>query len=413
MKKILICLLLVLSCLFSLVNAASKTKVEIISWQTFGDGGFLDRQKEACEAANPDIEISYITVPSSEYYTKLLTMIASGSAPDMAMLGMDWLAPYAAKGALLPLDNYIEKGFPLDDMYDSVEECLKYKGKYYALPRDTTSNVLYYNKKLFQEAELSFPTENWTWDDFLQAAKTLTKTDKSGRTIQWGFFFDIYPDGWYHWLLSNGTSFINQDFTQSTMNTPKVIETLQFLADLKLKHKVAPDAGQAKELGGSEGVFKSQRAAMYIGGVSRSYRFAEVPELEWDIAPIPYRTAKVSRVWSNLWVVPKGTKKMNAVWKVLSFYSGPQGQKIAAECRYGIPAFKSIAESPAFLTPPPEHKVYFLEAFKNGKPYPVFPQGQEYRTIMDRELDLVWAGERSVEEAARRIDEQAAKLLKK
>ncbi|HBK69088.1 MAG TPA: hypothetical protein DDZ91_10635, partial [Firmicutes bacterium] len=89
------------------------------------------------------------------------------------------------------------------------------------------------------------------------------------------------------------------------MNTPKVIETLQFLADLKLKHKVAPDAGQAKELGGSEGVFKSQRAAMYIGGVSRSYRFAEVPELEWDIAPIPYRTAKVSRVWSNLWVVPK------------------------------------------------------------------------------------------------------------
>jgi hypothetical protein len=54
-----------------------------------------------------------------------------------------------------------------------------------------------------------------------------------------------------------------------------------------------------------------------------------------------------------------------------------------------------------------------LEAFKNGKPYPVFPQGQENRTIMDRELDLVWAGERSVEEAARRIDEQAAKLLKK
>jgi multiple sugar transport system substrate-binding protein len=414
-KKYILCL--VLFAIFSgsiYESAVAKTKVDVISWWSSERGGLLEALKEACEKANPDIEINYIKVPGQEYYTKLLTMVASGKVPDMAMLGNDWLAPYASKGALEPLSRLIStKKFPIEAIYPSVRECLKYKGKYYALPRDTTSNVLFYNKKLFDQAGLKYPTDNWKWADFLAAAKTLTKVDQSGKTVQWGFYFDTFADGWYHWLLTNGTSFVNSKCNRSNMTSPQVIETLKFLESLISKYKAVPDIGQVKGLAGEEGVFLSQKAAMYIGGVSRAVNFAKDPNLSWDITPIPYNKVKTSRVWTNLWVVPKGNRQLNTVWKVISFYAGPEGQKIAAKFNSGIPAFKSIAESPAFLNSVPEHKKYFLVAFDNGKKFPSFPECNEFLTIMTRELEPVWAGERSVEEAVRMIDTQTNKLFKK
>ena len=412
---LILCLVLVALVTSSVFTvAAGKTKVEVISWWSSEKGGMLDALKEECEKANPDIEINYIKVPGQEYYTKLLTMIASGDVPDMAMLGNDWLAPYASKGALEPLDRLIaSKKFPMKEIYPSVQACLKYKGKTYALPRDTTSNVLFYNKKLFDQAGVKYPSENWKWADFLAAAKTLTKVDQNGKTVQWGFYFDTYADGWYHWLLTNGTSFVNSKFNKSNMNTPQVIETLKFLSDLMIKYKVAPDVGQAHGLTGEEGVFLGQQAAMYIGGVSRAVNFAKDPNLDWDVAPIPYNKEKTSRVWTNLWVIPKGSKQPNAVWKVMSFYAGPEGQKIAAKLNSGIPSMKSIAESPVFLSGPPAHRKYFLDAFENGKPFPSFPECNEFLTIMIRELQPVWIGERSVEDAVKTIDTLANKLFVK
>lgn len=414
-KYLILCVALVAFVMSSVfVSAAAKTKVQVISWWSDEKGGMLGALKDACEKANPNIEIEYIKVPGQEYYTKLLTMIASGNVPDIAMLGNNWLAPYASKNALEPLDRLISSNkFPMKDMYPAVQGCLKYNGKIYALPRDTTGNVLYYNTKMFDQAGVKYPTANWKWSDFLAAAKALTKVE-NGKTVQWGFYFDTYADGWYHWLLTNGASFVNAKYNKSTIGSPAAVETLKFLSDLMSKYKVAPNTGEAQGLAGEEGVFLSQQTAMYIGGESRATNFYKEPKLRWDIAPIPYNKVKTSRVWTNLWVVPKGNgKRLSTIWKVLSFYGGPEGQKIAAKYNSGVPAFKSIAESPVFMSSVPAHRKYYLDAFENGKPFPSFSEGDEFLTIMIRELQPVWAGERSVEQAVKLIDAQTNKLFKK
>ncbi len=65
------------------VSVGAATTLQVASWWSFEDGSSLDEFKLAFEAANPDLKINYVQIPSSEYYTKVLTMIAGGTPPRM------------------------------------------------------------------------------------------------------------------------------------------------------------------------------------------------------------------------------------------------------------------------------------------------------------------------------------------
>ena len=65
------------------------------------------------------------------------------------------------------------------------------------------------------------------------------------------------------------------------------------------------------------------------------------PDLNWKLAMLR-RRHRPARVWSNLWIIPAGTKNPEAAWKVLSFFAGPEGQRIAGAVRSGIPAIRSV-----------------------------------------------------------------------
>lgn len=80
-----------------------------------------------------------------------------------------------------------------NSLYPVVLDALEYNGSIYAVPRDITSKVMFLNKKMFDDADVPYPNENWTWNDFREIAKKLTKKDS-----QWGFYFPKYNDGFYH-----------------------------------------------------------------------------------------------------------------------------------------------------------------------------------------------------------------------
>ena len=416
MKRFTVFLLLTLIVgLTPLVGAADKTVITVSSWWGTEAGGALDTFKQAFEAANPDIEVKYNIIPS-RYADKLLTMLAGGDAPDVAMLAMDRVAQFASKNALTSLDKYMEKSYPLDDLWDSLKPALQYKGLYYAVPRDCTTNVLYYNKQLFDEAKVKYPDATWTWQGFQDAAKKLTKRDKGGAALQYGYAFRTYSDGWYSWIVSAGGRMVNEEYTKSTMSDPAAVKAVQFLADLTTRYKtaLAMDDATAKSMGDPGDLFRTGRLAMMLQDVAASYKFAESKELRWDIAPMPLvkkGAPRANRLWTNTWALPKGAKHPEAAWRFLRFVGGPEGQKISADKHLGIPAMKSIANSPVFLDGIPEHKQVFLDSFQYGQAFPTFPEMQEYLAIYVRELDSVWTGQRKAAEACAAIDKEANSVL--
>jgi multiple sugar transport system substrate-binding protein len=141
----------------------------------------------------PDITIEQIHVPQN-YWDKVATMMAAGTPPDLMYMGYPEMALYASEGTLLPLDDYIDNDPDVNrEMYfPALMDAFKRDGKLYGISKDWNTQVLYYNKTMFDEAGLSYPDDTWTWDDFLDAAKNMTvDANDDGIVDQWGFVTDV------------------------------------------------------------------------------------------------------------------------------------------------------------------------------------------------------------------------------
>ena len=141
--------------------------------------------------------------------------------------------------------------------------------------------MINYNRALFKDAGVDYP-KDWTWDQFREVAKKLTKRDAAGNVTQYGYEvpnqnFFVQP-----WFLTNGTSPLNADWTASNMLDPKVAETLQFLHDLIHVDKVSPIPGKD--------TMDNQFMAGQVAMISRGHWIienAKKAKLDMDIANVP------------------------------------------------------------------------------------------------------------------------------
>ena len=195
---------------------------------------------KAFEEKYPDIQVEAINIPE-KYWDKLLTMFAGGTAPDVVYMNYMNLAGFADKGVLEDLMPWIEKSpdFNLPDFFPSLIKQVRYKAGLYELPKDFTTSVIYYNKDMLKEAGLKFPDANWTWDDFRNAAKALTKDkDGAGRIDQYGWdgLFDTSLNT--YWIRQNGGEIIDSD-GKAVLDSPQNIEAYQLDVDIRSRLRAA------------------------------------------------------------------------------------------------------------------------------------------------------------------------------
>jgi len=199
---------------------------------------------------NPDIEIQTLTAPYGEYPDKMLTMFAGGNAPDTMAIMDEQLGDLLVRNVLTPLDDYLN----FDDFYSqkaSVDAFL-WKGRLYTLTWTAEPIIFAYNKTLFNKAGVSYPTDDWMWSDFLEAAKKLTIRDQRGVATQFGAnVYALTAEGelsWLPYLWQNGTDMLSDNNTRQIISdNSKAIESIQWLLDLYNTHKVTPRPGEAQE----------------------------------------------------------------------------------------------------------------------------------------------------------------------
>ncbi|GGS57608.1 sugar ABC transporter substrate-binding protein [Streptomyces griseoviridis] len=226
-------------------GAEGSGKGKITFWDNNG-GVRTDIWKEIIadfEKANPDIDVEYVGIASTEYQSKVDTAIQGGGLPDVGGVGAAMLAGFAAQDALEPLDDRLA-GSPLDgrlnaDMVESLKAAGGGDGTLYSVPTSANNGVLYYRTDLFEKAGLKEPS---TWDAFYEAAEKLTDAgaNKFGYTIRGGAGSIAQAlDAMYG--QSGITSFWNADGKQTTVNDPKNVEALEKYAALYKKVTPAAD----------------------------------------------------------------------------------------------------------------------------------------------------------------------------
>ncbi len=184
------CSWLVCACFWRMPSAATEKKV---SFMVFGDPAELAAYQqlvEAFKAKHPDIQVELRHVASQgDYQKQLVTAFSAGAEPDVMLLNYRRVLQFAAQGGLEPLGPYLDKSQALHaaDLYPEALEAFQWDGKTWCVPQNISSLVVYYNRGLFDAAGVAYPAAGWTWNDFLQTARALTRDlDGDGQTDQYG-----------------------------------------------------------------------------------------------------------------------------------------------------------------------------------------------------------------------------------
>jgi multiple sugar transport system substrate-binding protein len=101
-------------------------------------------------------------------------------------------------------------------------------GHQYGVPYAADPRLFFYNKEIFDQAGIPYPTEAWTWDYFMGLAKKLTDKNHFGFVLPSTYAGRGYLD-YFTWMWNNGANVLNKDMTQATVNTPEAVEALEFV----------------------------------------------------------------------------------------------------------------------------------------------------------------------------------------
>lgn len=314
-----------------------KVTVKFSAWDEIPDEVF-----EAFNKEHPDINIDFVRIPGDDYSQKINQMVAGGTAPDVMLLYETDLPKFAKAGVILPMDDYLSKSTEIDsdDFIPAVQELNDTTDGVYGLPWCYASELLFYNKDMFDTAGVAYPTDDWTWDDYETAAKALTITDGS-KTTQWGTDALSFGGIWYA-LAGQAGDDVVKDGKLALGDGMKA--ALEFQNKLTNEDKVCPQPESGSSV---SDLFASGQAAMCLNGSWMTSVYKDV-DFNWDIVTLPKGERDYNSLHTGFYTVNAKSKNADAAWTFIEFMMGEEGQTITSEWLNNPSALKSIAAEGAY-----------------------------------------------------------------
>jgi len=369
------------------------------------------------ESEHPGVIVEHITVPGASYYAKLLTMIASTTPPDVVYMQPSNFPEFAARGGMLSLDPFVsnDPSIQLSDFYPQMLDAYRWEGKLYGLPCDSGAIVLFYNKDLFDAQNLPYPDSTWDHEKLLQVSEQLTHRDENGKVTQYGYM----PFSWECNLWQFGGKILSEDGQKCLLNEPPAVEAFQFLFDLREKYQVSPSYDIEMNYGGTLGaggeeLFKAQKLAMVEYGRWVMIHFQRLKDLNWDVAVLPKgKRQRASLVIGLGWCIPEQSRHPKEAYEFVKFMSSPRALRVTASLGLLVPARRSVAEAPDFLSLDPNHNLRaFSDSMEFGRMHPTTPQVMRILEVVREKQELIYLHQRTVEEACNEMANEIDAFIK-
>ena len=359
--------LTILLMLFLLCGCSPKDKripIQFASWGSKSEIDILKPMLADFEKQNPDIKIDFMHIPQN-YFQKIHLLFASNTAPDVIFINNLYLPIYANANLLEELT------VNQNDFYPQALEALSWNGKLYAIPRDVSNLVVFYNKDLFDRKNITYPTSEWNFDDFLKTAQKLT--DKN----TFGVSFEEDPLFYLPYLMSNGGGILPSEIEKKGSQYG-----LNFYANLRKKYHVAPLKTESASATMAQ-MFLQQKLGMYISGRWMVPKLREEADFDWDVTQFPKGTnGSIVQLDASGWAIAKSSKHKEEAQKLVNYLASlPNSEKFATSGLI-VPARKDASRSKYFLDgQKPVHSKIFLDIIETSKPTPVTV---DYREITDK-----------------------------
>lgn len=373
----------------STTAAVSKDKPVTLRYMIWNSNYTATYQKMFVEfnKENPNIKVDLQVVPWGNYWDKLMTEIAGGTAPDIFWGYMPRFPSFIDKSAVLDITDYIKKDEIDLSKYDpATVQAYTVNGKNYSIPQYFGAMGIIYNQELLKKAGIEHypsdlkwnPQDGGTFIEFLQKLTLDNKGKHPNETgfdpkniVQYGFNFidkdQVDPGQLIGLVASNGGTMMKDN---KLALDDRLKETYQFVYDLTFKYHVAPTYADI-HTGGSESKFLSGQIAVWMNGQWVMKPLKDKANFNWGIGPLPSGPAGSYTLISGQGdVIYSKTKNPDASWKLVKFMASHPAQDILAESGIVFPGYNDSI--PKFVD-------YYKNLSVNAQP---FVEGYNRQTVV-------------------------------
>lgn len=366
-----VCCLLLIILFCGCTPKDNRIIVNFASWGSKSETDILKPIIEDFEQKNPDIKINFMHIPQN-YFQKIHLLFASNTQPDVIFINNLYLPVYANAGVLAPVAGDID----LSCYEKNILKSLSWNGVLYAVPRDVSNLVIFYNKDLFNKYHVPYPRQDWTFNEFLQTAEALTRNGHFGISFEEDSLFFL------PYLMSEGGGILSDDLSKEIIESEESQNGLKFYADLRKTHHVAPRADESASATMAQ-MFLQQKIAMHLTGRWLVPKYREEADFDWDIVNFPKgRAGSTVPLDSSGWAVAAKSAHKKEAFRFVAYLSSKESIEKFTQSGLIVPARSDVENSRYFLDgKKPEHAEIFLDVIKTSKPTPV---NVNYKEVLDK-----------------------------
>jgi len=360
------------------------------------------------ESKHPNIKINLTVVTWDDFDTKMQTMIAAGTPPDVwSHWGPSGFADYVIRGLAADLTPYIERdNFDLSDFIPEVLDIYTLDGKVYGLPMLTTASFIYYNKDLFDAAGVEYPPTDWddtswTYDAFVEKCGQLTSNIDDPEMAVFGCNLGFWPNDAYAWMygqdLYPDSAYQTGFADEAYLDSDAALKGFQARQELVWDLNYMPDPAQTDAMGGGD-IFMNEKVAMHLTGGWGWWNYNEV-DFNWGAAALPYGGPdRKAVVFTDPWIMSAKTDHPDEAWEFLKYLVSPDTQRSYMELTGTPPARISLAEDWYKLFPtmtPEEVKELHLGGLQHGRESPnhLLVRFDQLNQVVNAALDPIFNNE--------------------
>ena len=369
-------------------EGSKDAKLTVAIWDSNQEPGLKEIMNDFTKETGVEVDIQ--VTPWGDYWTMLEAATQGGDMPDVFWMHSDQIATYAQyDDILLNLSDKIEKSDKIDlnNYPENLVNIYKNEaGDQLAIPKDIDTCAVWYNKTMFDEAGIPYPTSDWTWEDFREIAKKLTNPEKNqyGTSIKPG----SYQESWYSTIYAYGGEVISEDKTKSGFDNPKTIEAMQLIENI-IKDGSMPDYTVVAE-NNTEELMMAGTVAMTFQG---SWMIPDMASNDFikencDIAPLPKGPNGTKSISNGLgWAASAQGEHTEEAWQLIEYLGSKEAQQKQAELGVTMAAYEGVSD--AWKNSHPEFNMQaYLDMLDDAQAYPSSKNTQVwYQVLMERMVD--------------------------
>jgi multiple sugar transport system substrate-binding protein len=347
------------------------------------------------EERNPAIRIHYISGPWStdERQNIYVRSFLSGDPIELVYMDVIWIAKFAAKGWIMPLDRWFTPQLQEKFLPNAVEAG-RYHGRSFRVPVRADVGMLYYRRDLV-------PTPPKTWEEFDNVCRQAPHSPGRSCIVFQGMQYEGLVCNFLEYLWGRGGEVIDAK-GRVVLNSPQARDALRFMRRL-INKGWAPKAVLTYQEQQSLSAF-AEGKAVFMRNWPYAWTILNRPGSplrgKVGIAPLIHKAGYESAGALGGWGlgIAHGIEDPEAAWRFIAFATSPEAQRILHVRRGAVPSRKALFADPEILRGSPYYKDLYAIVMR-ARPRPVLPDYPRISDTIQKHVSAVLAGVETPDEA--------------